>query len=367
MRILIGMSGGVDSSTAALILKEQGHEVIGATMSIWGKKGIYKKLSEQSSNLLPKAKHGACLGPDEKEDIEAAKKICEEIGIPFYVFDCAEQYEKIVLSNFKKEYMAGRTPNPCIWCNALIKFEALPQLAKANGIRFDKFATGHYAKVEFDEKANRYLLKKGKSPNKDQSYFLNRLTQKQLANILLPLGDYSKEEIRDIASKNGLSVASKADSQDFYEGDYNELLNVKPKKGNIVDTKGNILGTHDGIWNYTIGQRKGLKISSEAPLYVLELDNEKNEVVVGFKNKTFKNELIASDLNWIAITKPKENFHCKAKIRSTQTPVAVEIRPNEDFLTVEFEDLQKSIAPGQAIVFYKEDIVLGGGVIRSCN
>lgn len=232
MKILVGMSGGVDSSTTALLLKEQGHEVIGATMAIWGKDGVYKEIQEKL-NKFPHKSHGACLGSDEKEDIEVARKVCGQIGIEFHVFDCAKQYEEIVLKNFKEEYLSGRTPNPCIWCNSLIKFDVLPSLAKLNGINFDKFATGHYARVAHED--DRYLLKTGVSLNKDQSYFLYRLKQEQLKNILLPLGDYTKEEIRSIAKNYGLSVAEKPDSQDFYEGDYNELLQVEPKIGNIVD------------------------------------------------------------------------------------------------------------------------------------
>ena len=366
MKILVGMSGGVDSSTTALMLKEQGHEVIGATMAIWGKDGVYKEIQEKI-NALPQKKgtHGACLGPDEKEDIEQARKICEEIGIEFYVFDCAEQYEKIVLDNFKKEYLSGRTPNPCIWCNSLIKFDVLPHLAKENGIEFDKFATGHYARISKAENG-RYLLKCGINPKKDQSYFLYRLRQDQLANIMLPLGDYTKEEIRDIAKSHGLEVAEKPDSQDFYEGDYNELLQIQDKIGNIVDTNGKILGKHNGIWNYTIGQRKGLGIASTEPLYVIELKKETNEVVVGFKDKTMNNALIATKLNWIAIDNLDSEIKCKAKIRSTQEPTEVIISPADDGnVKVVFENMQKSIAMGQSVVFYDEDIVIGGGIIDS--
>ena len=362
MKILVGMSGGVDSSTTALLLKEQGHQVVGATMAIWGNGGVYKEIQEKLNKLPKKSSHGACFGPDEKEDIEEARKVCEEIGIEFHVFDCAEQYEKIVLENFKKEYLSGRTPNPCIWCNSLIKFDVLPSLAKLNGIEFDKFATGHYARIE--KQNDRYLLKRGINPSKDQSYFLYRLQQEQLANILLPLGAYSKEEIRNIAKSYGLTVAEKPDSQDFYEGDYNELLQVQDKIGNIIDTEGKILGAHNGIWNYTIGQRKGLGVSSTEALYVVELKKETNEVVVGFKDKTMNNKLVATKINWIAFEKFTQPLECLAKIRSTQEPVEVLVKPVEDMnIEVEFVNMQKSITPGQSIVLYDEDIVLGGGII----
>lgn len=356
MKILVGMSGGVDSSVTALMLKQQGHEVIGATMAIWGDKGVKIKLNDK----LPQ-KHGACLGPDEAEDIEAARKVANEIRIPFYVFDCAEQYEKIVLNNFKKEYLDGHTPNPCIWCNSLIKFDFLPKLARANGIEFEKFATGHYARII--EENGKYILKRGIAQKKDQSYFLYRLSQEQLSNIILPLGSFTKEEIRDFAQKNGLTVAEKPDSQDFYAGDYNELLGVEEKEGNIVDLSGKILGKHKGIWNFTIGQRKGIGVSSTEPLYVIELRKETNEVVIGPKDKTMKGSLIASNINWISEYKP----FCTAKIRSTQEPVNVEVEKLGNDILVKFEDMQKSIAIGQSVVLYDNDTVLGGGIITKCE
>lgn len=353
MKILVGLSGGVDSSVAALLLKKEGHEVIGATMSIWGKNGMAAKSSHKN----------ACYGPDEKEDIEAAREIAKQIGIPYYVFDCVEQYERIVLENFKSEYIQGRTPNPCVWCNARVKFGVLPQIAKENGIDFDKFATGHYARVV--EENGRFLLKRGIAPHKDQSYFLYRLKQEQLKNIILPLGNYTKDQIREIAKENGLEVAEKPDSQDFYDGDYNELLGVKEKEGNIVDLHGKVLGTHKGIWNYTIGQRKGIGVSSTEPLYVLELKKDTNEVVIGPKDKTFKKTLITDNINWIAIEKLTEPRKATAKIRSTQQPTPVTLTPVEDGkIQVDFDEFQKSIAIGQSAVFYDEDTVLGGGVIE---
>ena len=357
MKILVGLSGGVDSSTAALILKQQGHEVIGATMSIWGKDGMALKSGHKN----------ACYGPDEVEDIEEARKIAKQLDIPYYVFNCVEQYEKIVLENFKSEYIQGLTPKPCVWCNALVKFGALPLIAKENGLDFEKFATGHYARVEKGENG-RFLLKRGIAPHKDQSYFLYRLKQEQLKNIILPLGTYTKDEIRKIAKDNGLDVAEKPDSQDFYDGDYNELLGIKEKIGNIVDTNGKVLGQHKGIWNYTIGQRKGIGVSASEPLYVLSLNKDTNEVVVGPADKTFKKSLTAVNLNWIAYEFLNEEIKAQAKIRSTQEPVEVSVKPLQDGkVEVVFDDLQKSIAIGQSVVFYDNDVVLGGGVIDSSS
>lgn len=362
MKILVGMSGGVDSSVAALLLKEQGHEVIGATMKIWS--------DEKHKRLAPSVNvnscKDACYGPNEKEDIEEARKICEKIGIPFYVFDCSKEYEQIVLDNFKEQYLSGRTPNPCVRCNSLIKFDVLPFIAKKSGLDFEKFATGHYSRVEQGENG-RFILKKGINPKKDQSYFLYKLRQDQLENILMPLGGYEKAQIREIAKTHDLKVYDKPDSQDFYSGDYNELLEVQPKPGNIVDKSGKILGAHQGIWNYTVGQRKGLGIAHSKPLYVIDLDKEKNEVIVGEDDETFKSSLVAVELNWVSITGLDKEIKATAKVRSAQTPVGVTIKPVEDKVLVEFDDMQKALTKGQSVVFYQDDILLGGGIIDDVN
>lgn len=363
MRVLIGMSGGVDSSVAALLLKEQGYEVVGATMSLWGQGGMFDILKEKLDSKEQKTlTHCACLSPDKQKDIEQAKLVAEKLGIEFHVIDCSKEYEQIVINYFKNEYMQGRTPNPCVQCNRFVKFGAFLELAEKSGIKFDKFATGHYAQII--EENGKYFLKRGVNPKKDQSYFLYGLNQEQLSKTLMPLGTYTKEEIREIARKNGFEVADKPDSQDFYVGDYNDILNEKPQKGNIVDLSGNILGTHQGFWNYTIGQRKGIGIAAPAPLYVVELRKDTNEVVVAFKEDSLNEGLLANNvtLNTDKIT--YEPIDCQVKIRSSQEPKPAKIKKIDERIEVIFDELQSPIATGQSAVFYDNETVLGGGIIE---
>ncbi len=354
MRIIVGMSGGVDSSVTALLLKEQGYEVIGVSMKIWN-----KEYSTETTRA------NACFDPNEKEDLAEAKRVCDTLGIPFYSFDCTRDFDDIILAYFREEYLAGRTPNPCVKCNHLMKFNILIDKAKRSGVDFDFFATGHYAKVEYNEKQKRYILKKARDWRKDQTYFLYHLTQKQLAHALFPLGDYFKEEVRGIAWRKGLPVHDKSESQDFYSGDYQTLLKVPAQKGNIVDKNGIVLGQHTGFWNYTFGQRRRLGISSSRPLYVIGINKERNEVVVGFKEDTYKNGLIAEDIHWISIARLSQNMNVAAKLRSTHTGVDATIKPvEEDAVSVIFRNPQKSISPGQSVVFYDDDVVVGGGIIH---
>ena len=346
MRIAVGLSGGVDSSVAAAMLKAQGHDVIGITMKLW-REGHYRGGSKD-----------ACFGPGEAEDIIRAESLCRQLGIEYRVFDCSEEYEKVVLEYFRSEYLAGKTPNPCVRCNAFMKFGVLPNLARKSGIEFEKFATGHYARIR--EENGIFHLLRGIDEKKDQSYFLYRLTQAQLKNLLFPLGELCKTEVRKLASEYGLAVMDKPDSQDFYSGDHTELLKTPPRRGNIVDTSGKILGTHQGFWNYTIGQRKGLGIAAKHPLYVLELDPCRNEVIVGSADDTRSHELKIMDCSWIAEEPAGE---VQVKVRSAAKPIPAIFENG----TLKIPGGVSAAAKGQSAVLYLEEMVLGGGIISEVS
>lgn len=356
MKIAVGMSGGVDSSVAALLLKQAGHEVVGLSMKLW------------RAPSTGGAGRSACYGPDEEEDLRAAGSVCAHLGIPFHVFDCAEDYEAAVLGNFRDEYLSGRTPNPCVRCNPKVKFGVLPEAARKSGLDFDRFATGHYARVEYDAALGRHLLKKGLDARKDQSYFLYRLSQAQLATALFPLGGYLKEQVREMARAAGLPVHDHPESQDFYDGDWTDLVRRPDAEGDIVDGRGKVLGRHKGIWNYTVGQRKGLGIAAPSPLYVIGIDAARNRIVVGPENETLRTSCVAADCAWVSVERLTERLEALVKVRSSGRPAPAAISPLErDRVLVRFAAPLSAVTPGQSAVFYRDDVVLGGGIIDSAE
>jgi len=353
-RVVVAMSGGVDSSTAAWFLKEKGYEVIGAMMCI-GMTDRSEKGPARCCSL---------------SDIEDARRVALQLEIPFYVFYLKDEFERSVIQYFCEEYRRGRTPNPCILCNERIKFGSFWEKAKEFGADF--ISTGHYARLEFDEERDHYILKKGMDRRKDQSYVLFSLTQDQLRHVLFPLGEFQKEEIRQKAFQLGLRVHDKPESQEvcfIHEPSYHSFLqerfgeSIKP--GPIVDKKGVVLGKHKGIPFYTIGQRRGLNLAKGKPLYVIGIDREKNVLVVGEETEVYGDTFIIDSVSWITSRVMTLPFSAKVKIRYNHPgSEAVLSIKGEDELEVKFKTPQKAITPGQAAVFYDGETVLGGGWIK---
>lgn len=351
------MSGGVDSTVSAYLIRQKGYDVTGITMAIWG--------GEFNAGCNAK---GGCYSPDEACEIAKAKSIAKKIGFKHITVDLKKEYKKTVLDYFCKEYLCGRTPNPCTVCNSKIKFGFLPDKAKKLGLEFNYFATGHYARITKNTKG-RYLLKKGKDVSKDQSYFLWKLKQKQLAKVMFPLGELTKQEVKKIAKKIGFeNLAESKESQDFMGGrDYSRLFRAeKIKPGYICDKKGNILAKHKGIIHYTIGQRRGLGVSgTKSPVYVTGILPHKNTVIIGTKKDLYCKTLIVKNLNWIAIDCLKKPMECKAKIRLQHKEANCKVSAHKNGRAkVVFKTPQTAVTPGQSIVFYKGITVIGGGVIE---
>ncbi len=346
-KVLLGMSGGVDSSVSAVLLKEQGYDVVGMTLELFG---------------------GTCCNTDA---IVGAKQICNSIGIPHITYNLKEVFQCKVINNFIDEYSNQRTPNPCIECNKYMKFGAMYEKAKELGC--DYIATGHYAKMEYSDEYGKYVLRKAKNLNKDQSYVLYNMPKLLLGKVLFPLGNFeSKEDVRRIAKEHNLAVASKPDSEDICfipDGNYKKFLeqnsNIAPKEGNIVNRKGEILGKHNGLYNYTIGQRKGLGISYKVPLFVIGFNKDKNELIVGEQEELYKKEMKVNEVNLLLMDKIVQPLDVTVKIRYASKPAEAIINQTESGnIQVIFKEPQRGITPGQSAVFYINDVVVGGGKIQ---
>lgn len=353
-KVVIGMSGGVDSSVAAYLLKEAGYDVIGVTMQIW-----------QAEDTCSLEENGGCCGLSAVED---ARRVASDIGIPYYVMNFRNEFKENVIDYFVQEYLQGRTPNPCIACNRYVKWESL--LQRSLEIGADYIATGHYARVE-QLPNGRYTIKKSVTSAKDQTYALYNLTQYQLSHTLMPVGEYSKDQIREIADKIGLRVANKPDSQEIcfvsdnnYAGFIEEATGEKAEGGNFVTPDGKVIGKHKGIIHYTVGQRKGLNLSMGHPVFVVAIRPETNEVVIGNAEDVFSDRLQCNKLNFMSTYDLDGEMEVTAKIRYSHKGAKATIRKvGEDLVECVFEEPQRAITPGQAVVFYNEDYVVGGGTI----
>lgn len=354
-KAVIAMSGGVDSSVAAFLTKKQGYECIGATMKLFHNEDVCISREKSCCSL---------------EDVEDARSVAYSLGIPYYVFNFTERFREDVIDRFVNAYETGSTPNPCIDCNRYLKFEKL--FLRAKELNYDYVVTGHYARIELDENSGRYLLKKAVDETKDQSYVLYAMTQEQLAHTLFPLGGLKKTEVRKIAEEYGFVNAKKHDSQDIcfvQNGTYADFIKQYTGKeyppGEFILKDGTVLGKHKGIINYTVGQRKGLGISYEEPLYVSEIKIADNTVVLGTDRDLYSKTLTANNINLISVNKIEKPTRIRAKIRYRQTeqPATV-IQTDEDSITIEFDEPQRAVTKGQAVVLYDDDTVLGGGTIK---
>ncbi|HLL14112.1 MAG TPA: tRNA 2-thiouridine(34) synthase MnmA [Pyrinomonadaceae bacterium] len=366
MKIAVAMSGGVDSSAAAAILQEAGHELVGFTMQLWNQNRNINV--DEHGDPLP----SRCCSLD---DVYDARRVAGELGFPFYVLNLEQDFERDVVQPFVTSYLEGETPIPCVACNSRLKFASLDRLAQSLGC--EKVATGHYARVEFDAAANRQRLFRGVDSNKDQSYFLWELTQGQLAHALFPLGAMSKEEARRAARRFNLAVSEKAESQEICfvpDGDYAGFIDRYlesegesarlPGAGEIVDTSGKVLGEHGGVHRYTVGQRRGLGLSRPLPLYVVKVDAGQNRIVVGQSDELLASEFTAAGVNWIAFDAPVAPVRAEVRVRYRHEAAPATLEPQGDGrVRVTFDEPQRAITPGQATVFYRGDEVLGGGWI----
>ena len=352
-RVIVAMSGGVDSSVAALLLKEQGYEVIGVTMRLW----------TVERDDLPRLNRRCCS----VEDVDDARRVCQLIGVPHYLLNFEREFKKHVVDYFVEEYDRGRTPHPCLACNDKIKFDFL--LRRAMFLDADYIATGHYARIKRNGAG--YRLLKGSDVKKDQSYVLFTLGQRELSRLLLPIGDYPKGEIRQLAADAGLPVADKPDSQEICfipDDDYRAFVGdrVKPKAGDIIDSSGNLLGRHPGIQFFTIGQRRGLGLNGNtgSPMYVVKIDADANRVVLGSEDELYRRSLWASNTSFTSGEVADGPLEVTAKIRYKAAESPATVTSHDGWCEIRFREPQRAVTPGQAVVFYKDEEVLGGGIIE---